>query len=849
MATKPTTSTEWAVQFTTDGGSGNPNKQVPTTTFKNFGQPEAIPTDRQGFNYILNSLHLWRVYFEEMTDDSVQIGDNVSLLVNDANYTSEGDNVSVFVNDAGYLTEADLTDDFLKAKAVSKADFFARAEQRKRDNAGSGFLEWGTQIPTANLVNEGLECYIGVPNYVGIGRIDYDNGVSRTNASLALVDGVQHRLEGSAEFPDQVGIDIKFPPAPDGTKTYDSATGVVTTYANPTLAFAAETATNKVITSRKDLVFLETFHEAIKNQVYYLGNTQLGGTNPYGISQSTRNDGYTRFGEWDTTTTGNFSDWSTMTNAEKLKFIEDPDNNIYYDAESDKFIQVRYRIRVIEGLGDQWGGVSPFIAGFLSYQTDFAKFGTILQRGQLTDPTDLVNLDAGGRYGHYINPSRTDDPNAVNSTYVGAFKASGLVPADGEIAYNGLAFALPIALVQRLNQGAFSLEYNSTGAATKGGKYPEDYRPISTLDCFTGQSGGSIASATTGRSNQYEFYDAIYAGLVEDLRLPAAKLDVDRLLRDKDVLASASEMRGKGKVPFTKVFSSVGAVEAGYVIKDQTDPTAVLATNYDIITAEYDSLPYVDLLGSPTNIAATFPDGVVGDWISELPDGTIKTLNRKSLKDSSIIAFTDNLGASWTSGPAPVNQVTNESLTTLGVNGVMLINYESHANFTEPSLFISTDTRAVGDVWFGTYFQSIFGNRKQESLTGYVGTNSSVDKATKYVPLSEYNYRPDTKSLDYFNKNIPEYVYNPLTASTANNSAGVKALSSLVQKDGLYYLQYNGSELRYNSSSFDPWGDDCIIPIVDNEGIDTDTNGNTIKTFCHVTMIPVGIADYTLGGE
>lgn len=32
-------------------------------------------------------------------------GDNVSLLVNDANYAASGDNVSLFVNDAGYITE------------------------------------------------------------------------------------------------------------------------------------------------------------------------------------------------------------------------------------------------------------------------------------------------------------------------------------------------------------------------------------------------------------------------------------------------------------------------------------------------------------------------------------------------------------------------------------------------------------------------------------------------------------------------------------------------------------------------------------------------------------------------
>jgi hypothetical protein len=39
-----------------------------------------------------------------LADTALQPGDNVSELVNDANYTSAGDNVSVFVNDAGYIT-------------------------------------------------------------------------------------------------------------------------------------------------------------------------------------------------------------------------------------------------------------------------------------------------------------------------------------------------------------------------------------------------------------------------------------------------------------------------------------------------------------------------------------------------------------------------------------------------------------------------------------------------------------------------------------------------------------------------------------------------------------------------
>mgnify|MGYP000592654079 CR=1 FL=1 len=69
MATKPTVSTEWATQFTNAGSSGNPNKDEPTQAFKDFGQPEALPVDRQSLNYELNALDQWRRYFEEKTDD------------------------------------------------------------------------------------------------------------------------------------------------------------------------------------------------------------------------------------------------------------------------------------------------------------------------------------------------------------------------------------------------------------------------------------------------------------------------------------------------------------------------------------------------------------------------------------------------------------------------------------------------------------------------------------------------------------------------------------------------------------------------------------------------------------
>jgi hypothetical protein len=55
---------------------------------------------------------------EGVANSAVQPGDNVSVLVNDADYTSIGDNVSVFVNDAGYLTSVPVDSVFGRTGAV-----------------------------------------------------------------------------------------------------------------------------------------------------------------------------------------------------------------------------------------------------------------------------------------------------------------------------------------------------------------------------------------------------------------------------------------------------------------------------------------------------------------------------------------------------------------------------------------------------------------------------------------------------------------------------------------------------------------------------------------------------------
>ncbi|TMO92868.1 hypothetical protein CWC11_22045, partial [Pseudoalteromonas sp. S3178] len=92
-------------------------------------------------------------------------------------------------------------------------------------------------------------------------------------------------------------------------------------------SFQVLTSTESVITSRKDLVFLETWHEKIsdKDVVYPLGNVQYGGTTfdgmPLDLSPSGIAQGYSAFGEWDTVTTGRGHKWTTLTDTQKKKFI------------------------------------------------------------------------------------------------------------------------------------------------------------------------------------------------------------------------------------------------------------------------------------------------------------------------------------------------------------------------------------------------------------------------------------------------------------------------------------------------------------------------------------------------
>ncbi|TMO71229.1 hypothetical protein [Pseudoalteromonas aurantia] len=796
--------------------------------------------------------------------------------------------------------------------AMTKVQFDALRADRKQQYAGSGFVEWGKHSSVYEInanINEGMFCasYNGESSRYSkltIGSKLGSSGQSSTEFASVLVDGVTLRLSDSRV--DVYGIHCTFPEAPDGTKTYDSATGTVTQHTNAEVAFAAETATNKVITSRKDLVFLESWHEKIadKDVVYPLGNVQYGASSYEGVSllNNLVAQGYSAFGEWDENTQGYGAKWSSLTDAQKALFLSEPVHNIYYDAEAKIYIQVRYRIRVVEGLGNDWlnAGQNPNIG------LRHTQVNRVSPQGK---KIASIDYQSGSGFYEHINPSTSNN--------IGSFGILNSVTDTTD--EKGSHCATPLALVQRMNQGAYHPVYNPMGCnewwvantGSTGGWFDSrlNVQIVSTEQCFADTESfviglpaggqykkGAISSARSGRFDQYKYYDAIYAGQVEDLRLNANKLDVNKLREDAMRKAVSGALRGKGKVPFTifnkgqclsseftiyihrvNSFASsligkniyynarnyMSALENSAVFEGA--PIAIKFTDagdtdlasyaggvklnewlylnkFQVLNSknhiacinpntgnsnwfssgsaptisaeilmptenekpEFNSLPWTDIIGHPERIAATFPDGVVGQWIPQIPDAVIDrfNLNKKASSTSAVRTFTSDDGSSWISDTTTLDNTKNQNITIWSASQVALIQYDSPSNFTEPSNS-SVVEGGMGGVYVSQANRIEYGNRLQPSLTGEIGKRSNgaftqeslgVTKSAKYALRGTLGW---TGAIG----DEPLHIQLNLDAPD-NNSPAVKALSTITEKNGLYYLQLHGAELKHHKPTF-----------------------------------------------
>jgi len=448
-----------------------------------------------------------------------------------------------------------------KLNLMTEAAFEALAANRRSQYAGSGFVEWGGNSPTADQnVNQGLNAVgtAGGSLYANIFYLGFEGTKPRicTNGYRSLLSGIQ-RQDG-AFFADRVMTWL--PPAPATADLLD----------------------------RQDLVFLEVWHEDIseKDFVYPYGNVQFGATSytpPGGTGISCVNGAFTGFGtyslfgNWQASSAliGKGIKWSTMTEAQKRAFAADPENNLYYTADN-KIVQVRYRVRVVEGLGSSWSNTTASAKHYnrnkygLAYSVPTAWAAA---KGKATS----ISADLGEE-----NQAYWTDYNLYNTAVVNRVQDPTVFYArELNKAHKGLCFAIPIALVQRRNQGAYHPVFNPNGSAcfwsfgstditngsanfydavhVSGASGGMKSHPASVADCFDFSStmsesistaglvrktSGAIGDTTRGRPDSLS-YDEINERDVLDLRNSAHRAeDFKRLLEKEFARTVAGTMRG-----------------------------------------------------------------------------------------------------------------------------------------------------------------------------------------------------------------------------------------------------------------------------------------------------------------
>ncbi|NQY65004.1 MAG: hypothetical protein HRT38_14985, partial [Alteromonadaceae bacterium] len=814
--------------------------------------------------------------------------------------------------------------------APSKAIFFALAEQRKRESAGSGFAEWGNHVHEKKSayydhINEGL--YVRSPQFLDG---DYTNsllfgrqgslgeGVSLTESPLVNVNGYEISVSDVLNL--SSNNFIKLPSAPDGLDKSDG-----TRYIDLAAAIIdGGTSLSHSVLSRQDFVFLEVWHEKIseKDIVVPLGNVQYGGTSLYGIGMNPLStygvpQGYSAFGHWDTNTEGRGRQWSTIDAASKTLFIQDHQNNIYSD--NGELIQVRYRIRVVKGLGDDWD-----IDFNKNLYQDEGNLQYVHAQGKLSTISKEIGDRTSGNSGVFAVYN-----NGFNNTGIGAWAAvnQSYNSTDASLAQDGLCFAVPIALVQRRNQGAYHPSYNPDGCSTywkgfnegNGKWYESSINTTNTSDCFDyrlisdpdlvghpvfhlGAPWGRIYSVVSnGQPSRPDnkAYDAIYASDVQDLRMSAKRLPLSEIREKAKRKAITGEVRGFEGVPFLKEIGSftvvggttsygrcygssveitaiqtqlgnpadnsnivpaliyndtTGAIAWIGNIQDENN-TVILCTNVtgivgvtDVNTAiliqnsiirfsatslpqvknsvlkyngsisgadtstlfPVDSVNYVityellksksanptwtDIIGSPANIAATFPNGVEGQWIPVIPDGTSKEIkfNRKfqplATSANTLTLRTADTGDGWVSTAYTANEGLNSLTAVISSAWVELHHYETQAHFTEGVVWHS-ELLDLGGVWATNDSDILDGNLLVSTLINKVGTNAGV-RSESETPLTTFrrDFVGGVGVIYSVAGGLPEH--QPLSLTHSNNSPTVKTLDYL-SHDGNNQLTLN----------------------------------------------------------
>lgn len=620
--------------------------------------------------------------------------------------------------------------------AMRKVEFEAIRAANEEEYAANGFVHLGKHRKSGGSwehVNEGLSTSLTIPNTMRLGwaQSDIDNaeGWSKQLEAVINIAGTLSTLSQLQNI--NIGIaEIKLPPAEDGTRTYDSSTGVSVTHATPALAFAAETTTNKVVTDRVDMWGFEAFLREINDVdpfVYKNGLIQSLASDINGVvtvSDNVRPITYFAWYEGDTTSRGKGVNWQTATEAQRIAIASDPKNNIYFDDATGKFYQWCVRGRSFAGAGNgDWSKIDTTI--YSELMNSEAVQTRIMAQGVLDSTTaygsGMPYISYLSGYDFFVN--QHNDP---------AIYYLRNVAANQDVAVNGECYFLVCDTVERLNRGAYHPSFNSLGTAKlrldtgvggaklwheSGAKSPSnkadcfsfgDDLTVGDVAPFVGNNWGSLVAGTTliGRPDG-RYYDAIYAsgqgGVCRDMRYSAHKLTAEDFA-EQDLKIKSGEYRGREVLLKTKFIPETVTVGGAATYNATNAGGTVSFTTSDSDNPKDQDSPEFSELG------ATY-------WLLAGDNGATMVIKRVSLQGTSIKwPYSNNIVYLYGSG-----DVTNEfnskfpAGTKLWVGAMYPVGMSVADEFTHtevigaPSEIILCDD--LKDGWVGSWNPTIPNNQ------------------------------------------------------------------------------------------------------------------------------------------
>jgi hypothetical protein len=653
-----------------------------------------------------------------------------------------------------YITAAVL------ASAMSQAQFEAIRAQNNEEYAASGFVHFGKGYDTGNsngvVINEGMFARYSSATYANslylgtkftstskVGSSKYDEphiNIAGCVTKLSLLSSSDINLLNR----------VKLPQSPDGTVTYDSATGDIVKHADSATAFAAETTTNKVVTDRVDMWGFESWLEEVtvtNPYVYPNGLIQsLAATmDSIATTASNRPDTYYAWFDGDTISKGKGVNYFTLTDAQKRKVLANHKNKLYF-LDDGRLVQWRVRGRSFAGAGNgDWENTSSVSLAGVGANISYSLLNTATAQGVLD----------------YVAPYRTTEPavwynsDFGGNTETGAFRAGlGQTPSTA-VAINGECYFLVCGTVNRLNSGAYHPSFNPSGAAALSASSGDLSSPkywqtsdavqvTSVLECFTKKTTNSTFIGNIGSDSKIRpdgrFYDAIYAdgqgGVCRDMRYSANHTtQVD--FAEADLKVKNGTYRGFEKRVFTRVVNQIGT-------------TVVLANTVDI---PKNAIPYTPVIGEYLYAY----DSVIGGYVRR--------------KITNVVS--DGSGTVWWLGlNTPINRVVNS-----------LVMIEQSINNSVGGSFLQTDVigdpakilqvAALKDGWSGSWIPKIptgsyieFPLTRKGVDTGITVTETTNNGSSWSSAVTTYDSVKNSRNTGHLVTSVLLYQYQAFAKQT-----------------------------------------------------------------------------------